>query len=367
MTERVPDAESDAAETRCGYVALAGRPNVGKSTLMNHLLGRKLSITSRKPQTTRQALIGVLTRGPAQIVFVDTPGIHVAGGRALNRYMVGQAVGSLAGVELALMLVEPSGWRAGDEIVRRRIRESGVPCICVINKIDRLPRKDRLLPLLDDLSRRHDFEALVPVSALKNLALDDLLDEIAGRLPRRAHLFAADEVTDRSLAFLVGEIVREKAVRRLGAELPHQTAVMVERITLAAEPGSTNENNNAASQLASSDDALPGTRPSKSYAEVDAVIYVERDTQKRIAIGKGGTMLRSIGEDARKDIEILLGSQAMVRLWVKVDRRWSGRPEALQRFGYYSPPAPPAQSEAPAQDADKGVPHPRAGRARVDR
>ena len=158
MTEPVSDAESDPVETRCGYVALAGRPNVGKSTLMNHLLGRKLSITSRKPQTTRQALIGVLTRGDAQIVFVDTPGIHLASGRALNRYMVGQAVGSLAGVELALMLVEASGWHEGDEIVLRRIREAGLPCICVINKIDRLQRKERLLPLLDGLSRKHDFE-----------------------------------------------------------------------------------------------------------------------------------------------------------------------------------------------------------------
>ena len=307
---------------------------MGKSTLMNHLLGRKLSITSRKPQTTRQALIGVLTRGDAQIVFVDTPGIHVASGRALNRYMVGQAVGSLAGVELALMLVEASGWQDGDEIVRRRIREAGVPCICVINKIDRLQRKDRLLPLLDDLSRKHDFEALVPVSALKNLALDDLQDEIVARLPRRAHLFAADEVTDRPLAFLVGEIVREKAMRRLGAELPHQTAVMVDRIVLATEPGSTSDA--SVSQPDSSDDTLPRTRQAEGCAEVDAVIYVEKDTQKRIAIGKGGTMLKSIGEDARKDIEILLGSRAMLRLWVKVDRRWSGRPEALQRFGYRS-------------------------------
>ncbi|MDE0661237.1 MAG: GTPase Era [Gammaproteobacteria bacterium] len=307
MTEPVSEAESDTVPTRCGYVALAGRPNVGKSTLMNHLLGRKLSITSRKPQTTRQALIGVLTRGDAQIVFVDTPGIHIASGRALNRYMVGQAVGSLAGVELALMLVEASGWHDGDEIVRRRIHEAGVPCICVINKIDRLRRKERLLPLIDALSRKHDFEALVPVSALKNLALDELLEEIVGRLPRRVHMFAADEVTDRSLDFLVGEIVREKAIRRLGAELPHQTAVMVDRISVG-----------------------------ESLAEVDAVIYVERDTQKRIAIGKGGAMLKSIGEDARKDIEFLIGSRAMVRLWVKVDRRWSGRPDALQRFGYQS-------------------------------
>ena len=340
MTEPVSDAESDPVETRCGYVALAGRPNVGKSTLMNHLLGRKLSITSRKPQTTRQALIGVLTRGDAQIVFVDTPGIHLASGRALNRYMVGQAVGSLAGVELALMLVEASGWHEGDEIVLRRIREAGLPCICVINKIDRLQRKERLLPLLDSLSRKHDFEALVPVSALRNLALDDLLDEVARRLPHRPRLFGADEVTDRSLAFLIGEIVREKAMRRLGAELPHQTAVMVDRIALAPEPSSTKDGDDSASLPDSSDDAPTRTGRAKPCAEVDAVIYVERDTQKRIAIGKGGSMLKSIGEDARKDIEILLGGQAMLRLWVKVDRRWSGRPEALERFGYHSQRGP---------------------------
>ena len=305
MTETAPNAGSESVAMRCGHVALAGRPNVGKSTLMNHLLGRKLSITSRKPQTTRQALIGVLTRDEAQIVFVDTPGIHAASGRALNRYMVGQAVGSLAGVELALMLVEANGWQAGDEIVLRRIDEAGVACICVINKIDRLRAKERLLPLMDELSRKHEFEAIVPVSALKNVALDDLLGEVVRRLPHRPHLFAEDEVTDRSLAYLVGETVREKAMRRLGAELPHRTAVTVERIAAG-----------------------------EHCTEVDAVIYVERETQKRIAIGKGGTMLKSIGEDARKDIEVLLGAKAMVRLWVKVEGRWSGRPEALQRFGY---------------------------------
>ena len=305
MTDAISVTDPARPAERCGYVALAGRPNVGKSTLMNHLLGHKLSITSRKPQTTRQALIGVLTKGDAQVVFVDTPGIHLAKGRALNRYMVGQAVGSLAGVELALMLVDAHGWEDGDEVVRQRIEEAGVPCICVINKIDRLRPKERLLPLMDHLSRKHAFEEIVPVSALKNLALDNLLGEVVRRLPHRPHLFTNDEITDRSLAFLIAETIREKAMRRLGAELPHQTAVVVER--LDARPGCT---------------------------DVDAVLYVERDTQKRITIGKGGAMLKSIGEDARKDIEILIGGKAMLRLWVKVDRRWSGRPESLQRLGY---------------------------------
>ena len=291
--------------SRFGYVALAGRPNVGKSTLMNHLLGRKLSITSRKPQTTRHALIGVHNRGNAQIAFVDTPGIHRPKGRALNRYMVGQAVGSLAGVDLALMLVEASGWREGDEIVRQRIAEAQAPCICVVNKIDRLAAMERLLPLIDNLRHRHRFLEIVPVSALRNRGLDELTDAIVAHLPEAQPLFADDQVTDRPLAFLIAEIVREKAVRRLGAELPHQTAVVVENI-----------------------------ERKKGHTDVDAVISVERETQKRIAIGKGGTMLKSIGEDARKDIEALIDGKAMIRLWVKVDRRWSDREAALQRLGY---------------------------------
>ena len=299
---------SDVASThpsRFGYVALAGRPNVGKSTLMNHLLGRKLSITSRKPQTTRHALLGVLNRGSAQIAFVDTPGIHNAQRRALNRYMVGQAVGSLAGVDLVLLVMEAQGWRDDDEVVRRRIAEAQAPCICVVNKIDRLAAKERLLPLIDELRGRHDFAEIVPISALKNKGLDGLADAVTKHLPEGPRLFAEDQVTDRPLDFLIAEIVREKAVRRLGAELPHQTAVVIEHMVRK-----------------------------DGFTDVHAVIYVERETQKRIAIGKGGTMLKSIGEDARKDIEMLIDDKAMVRLWVKVDRRWSDRETALRRLGY---------------------------------
>lgn len=291
--------------SRFGYVALAGRPNVGKSTLMNHLLGRKLSITSRKPQTTRHALLGVHVHGDAQIAFVDTPGIHKAKGRALNRYMVGQAVGSLAGVDLVLMLVEASGWRGADETVRARVAQAQRPCICVINKIDRLAGIERLLPLIDNLRGKHDFAEIVPVSALRNKGLGALAGAVAGYLPKGPHLFARDQVTNRPLDFLIAEIVREKAVRRLGAELPHQTAVVVERIA-----------------------------PKDGLTDIHAVLYVERETQKRIAIGKGGSMLKSIGEDARKDIEMLVDGKVMIRLWVKVDRRWSDREVALRRLGY---------------------------------
>ena len=292
-------------QSRCGHVALAGRPNVGKSTLLNHLLGRKLSITSRKPQTTRHALIGVYNHGAAQIVFVDTPGIHKPKGRVLNRYMVGQALGSLAGVDIVVMLIDAHGWKPGDDIVLRHIKEAGAPCICVINKIDRLHPKERLLPLIDTVRGKHDFLEIVPVSALKSMALEHLSDAVAQHLPHGEHLYAADAVTDRPLQFLLAEIVREKVVRRLGAELPHQTAVTVDEVI-----------------------------PNADCTEIHAVIYVERDTQKRITIGKHGAMLRSIGEEARKDIEMLIDGRARVRLWVKVVPRWSDRERALQRLGY---------------------------------
>ena len=238
--------------------------------------------------------------------------------------MVGQAVGSLTGVDLALMLVEASGWRDGDEVVRQRVAEAQAPCICVVNKIDRLSAMERLLPLFDELQGRHDFKEIVPVSALRNRGLDELSDAVIAYLPEALPLFADDHVTDRPLEFLIAEIVREKAVRRLGAELPHQIAVVVERI-----------------------------ERKESLTDVDAVISVERETQKRIAIGKGGTMLKSIGEDARKDIEALIEGKAMVRLWVKVDRRWSDREAALQRLGY---PLQGTLSHAGAGDDDKGNP-----------
>ena len=318
VSTRAEARAGDRAATRCGTVALAGRPNVGKSTLLNHLLGRKLSITSRKPQTTRHALTGVLNHAEAQIVFVDTPGIHAHRGRELNRYMVGQAVGSLAGVDMALLLVEARGWQPADDMVLRRIAEADAPCLCVINKIDRVAAKERLLPLIDEVRGKYAFKEIVPVSALRNISLELLADTLAAYMPEGPPLFPDDHVTNRSLDFLAAEIVREKATRRLGAELPFETTVVVERVTRR--------------------DRL---------TELHAVIYVERETQKRIVIGKGGAMLRSIGTDARRDIEALVGGKAMLRLWVKVDRRWSDRPAALRRLGYA-----PAPVRDPATGAD---------------
>lgn len=302
--------------TRCGFVALAGRPNVGKSTLMNHLLGRKLSITSRKPQTTRHNLLGVDTRGDTQFVYLDTPGIHrpsgegtaaprPRAGRAINRYMVGQAVRALFDADVVVLLVEARPWTDADGEALDQVARSRTPCVCAINKVDRLRDRRALLPIIDDVRQRHGFEAIVPISALRGEGLDALADEVAGRLPEGPHLFGSDDVTDRPTEFFLAEIIREKIMRRLGDEVPHRVAVGIEKFAGTPE-----------------------------LAEVDAVIYVERGTQKGIVIGKGGARLKSIGKDARHDIERLLGRRAMVRLWVKVKAGWTNDEAMLRTLGY---------------------------------
>lgn len=291
--------------TRCGFVALAGRPNVGKSTLLNHLLGRKLSITARKPQTTRHSLLGVDTRGETQVIFLDTPGIHRAGRRAMNRYMSGQASSAIRGSDVVVLLTEARRWTPGDELALQRVAEAGCGCICAINKIDRLRDRSALLPLIDDVRGRHDFHAIVPISALRGEGLDALWTEVSGLLPEGRHLFAPGDVTDRPTEFFLAEIVREKIVRRLGAEVPHRTTVAVERFA-----------------------------PKPHLAEVDAVVYVERASQKGIVIGRGGSRLKSIGQDARADIETLLNTRVMLRLWVKVRRGWTDDRRALSTLGY---------------------------------
>ncbi len=329
--------------TRCGFVALAGRPNVGKSTLMNHLLGRKLSITSRKPQTTRHNLLGIDTRGDTQFVYLDTPGMHRPGGepsageregpaprrkasagereglaprqrkretrpragRAINRYMVGQAVRAVFDADVVVLLVEARPWTDADGEALEQVARARTPCVCAINKVDRLRDRRALLPIIDDVRRRHGFEAIVPISALRGEALDALADEVAARLPEGPHLFGSDDVTDRPTEFFLAEIIREKIMRRLGDEVPHRVAVGIERFAGPPE-----------------------------LAEVDAVIYVERGTQKGIVIGKGGARLKSIGQDARRDIERLLGRRAMVRLWVKVKAGWTNDEAVLRTLGY---------------------------------
>lgn len=290
---------------RCGYVALIGRPNVGKSTLLNHLLRQKLSITSRKPQTTRRILLGVDTEGPYQAIYVDTPGIHHHAHREINRYMVRAATSVLPDVDLVVMIVDRDQWSDEDELVLEHLSKLAVPRLAVINKIDLLRDKQALLPAMSKLDGPGIFEEIFPVSALKNEGLDQLRAAIFKRLPERPQLFPPDQLTDQTERALVGEIVREKLMRRLGDEVPHHLAVVLE-----------------------------GYKETPTLVDISADIYVERAGQKRIVIGKGGEKLKLIGQEARKDIETLIGKRVMLRLWVKVKPGWSNSPAGLRRMGY---------------------------------
>ena len=299
--------------TRCGYVGLIGRPNVGKSTLLNHIVGTKLAITSRKPQTTRDNLIGVSVKGDTQMLFVDTPGIHAASdrktGRRINRYMVEQAVTALGEVDVVVFLIEASAWVAEDDLVlehiKRHVDGRKASVICAINKVDRLEHKPSLLPLIDAVRKKHDFDAIVPISALKGHGRDALVEEIASRLPEGPHLFEPDALTDKPVRYHVAEMIREKVLRQLGDEVPHRSAVTIERYV--ATPDLT---------------------------EIDAVIYVERNSHKAIVIGKGGSRLKSIGSEARAAIEKLVDNKVMLNLWVKVKPGWSDSDAMLISLGY---------------------------------
>jgi GTP-binding protein Era len=301
------DDLSSAPETigPCGYVAIVGRPNVGKSTLLNHLLRQKLSITSRKPQTTRHILLGVDTEGDSQIIYVDTPGIHDHARRELNRQMVRSATAVLADVDLILMVTERDVWSEGDDLVLDYLRKLETPCFAVINKIDQMKQKNALLPVIDRLSQLGRFREFFPVAALRSEGLDALRRGICAVLPTRPHLFPADQITDQTERFLAAEIIREKLMRRLGDELPHHLGVVIDSYS-----------------------------EGPTVTDISADIIVERAGQKRIVIGTGGEKLRLIGQEARQDIERLIGRQVMLRLWVKVRAGWTDSAAALRRMGY---------------------------------
>ncbi|MFM7273731.1 MAG: GTPase Era [Gammaproteobacteria bacterium] len=293
------------SSTRCGLVAIVGRPNVGKSTLLNHLLGQKISITSRKPQTTRHRILGVSTQGDVQAVYVDTPGLHRGEGRALNRVMNRAARSAIRDVDLVLMVVDRERWTEDDEQVLAEVRASGKPALLLLNKVDRLEDKAALLPRMAQLGESGFFGSVLPVSALRGHNLAALQEEIGRRLPEAPHLFPPDQITDRSERFLVAEIVREKLMRQLGAELPYANAVMIEEYS-----------------------------ERERSTHIGAVILVEKDGQKAIVIGQGGERLKRIGQEARADIERLLGRKVMLRLWVKVRSGWADDERALASLGY---------------------------------
>tara|TARA_A100001037_G_C15148337_1_gene637581 strand:+ start:3855 stop:4676 length:822 start_codon:yes stop_codon:yes gene_type:complete len=272
---------------------------------LNHLLGQKLAITSRKPQTTRQVLLGVDTRGPYQAVYVDTPGIHSNDERAINRYMVRAATSVLHDVDVLAMVVDRGKWEPADELVVEHVAAFSGPRFAVINKIDLLPDKLQLLPIIERLSRLDCFDEIFPVSALRGEGLDVLRDTVHRGLPAQPHLFPSDQLTDQSERFLVSEIIREKLMRGFGDEVPHRAAVVVEHYSEGEE-----------------------------LVDIAADIYVERAGQKRILIGKAGERLRRVGQEAREDIERLIGRKVMLRLWVKVKPGWTNQESALKRLGY---------------------------------
>lgn len=289
----------------CGHVAIVGRPNVGKSTLLNHLLGVKLSITSRKPQTTRHNVLGIKTDANYQLVFVDTPGLHGDGQRAINRLMNRAAQSAIQGVDVVIFVVDRLAWSGADEAVARRVAEARVPVIVAINKMDRLGDVEALLPHLARLAGLLPGADCIPVSALQGTNLDKLEELVCRHIPVGAFHFPEDQFTDRSERFLAAELVREKITRQLGAELPYQVNVEIEAFELRG-----------------------------AIRHISALIVVEREGQKKIVIGESGQRIKKIGQQARLDMEALFGGKVMLNLWVKVRSGWADDERALRSLGY---------------------------------
>ena len=297
--------EDIVVTTRCGYAALIGRPNVGKSTLLNYLLGQKVSITSRKPQTTRHRLIGIKTDENTQVLYVDTPGIHDGQKKAINRYMNQTAVSVLRDVDVVVWMTDRASWNEDDEKARDAMRELGCPLIIAVNKIDLLAGQDVLVKKLTELAENFPDAELVPISATTGENVSVLEGLVSAAMPPGRFLFPDDQITDRSVRFMVAETVREKIMRQLGEELPYAVTVQVDEFK---DDGKT--------------------------IHIDMTAYVERQGQKVILIGKSGQRLKRIGTDARTDIEVLLSRKVMLNLWVKVKSGWSDDERALRSLGY---------------------------------
>lgn len=296
---------SNSPPSRCGYVALLGRPNVGKSTLLNRLVGQKISITSRKPQTTRNQILGIVSDAEYQIVFVDTPGIQGTHDSAMHRYMNRAAVSTVQDVDAIVFLLDRLEWTEEDQRIVRDLEKVSAPVILAINKIDRIVDKNRLLPHIQALSSSLHWSDIVPLSAKSGHNVDELVRLIRKRLPEREFLFDPEQVTDRSERFLAAELIREKIMRQMGDELPHKTAIEIEEFK--DEPG---------------------------LSRISAIIWVEREGQKKIIVGRGGEKLKTIGSEARRDIEQLIDRKVMLNLWVKVKGSWSDDDRMLRQLGY---------------------------------
>ena len=290
---------------RCGLVAVIGRPNVGKSTLVNALVGFRISIVSPRPQTTRHRILGVSTLPDGQIIYADTPGIHAAGKRAMNRYMNRAATGALEGVNAAMLVIEAGQWRDEDERALDTLRETELPVILIVNKVDRIKNKGELLPFLAKVSQGREFADVFPISARKGVGVIDLQRKLLSLMPPGPAIYGEDEITDKSERFLVAEMIREQLMRQLGDELPYVSTVEISEFK---EDG--------------------------KLLRISAVVWVERDGQKAIVVGAGGGQMRSIGQAARLAIERLLERKVFLQLWCKVRENWSDDEAQLRRLGY---------------------------------
>ncbi len=293
-------------QTFCGMVAIVGRPNVGKSTLLNKLLGQKVSITSRKPQTTRHRIMGIDTEAQHQAVFVDTPGLHVEEKRVINRLMNRAASSSLAEVGLVLFLVEGTKWTEDDQMVLNKVIQAKLPCWLLVNKSDNVKDKTQLMTHLQWLQEQHDFEKIMPISAKLGRNVDELREMVHDSLPESEFYFPEDYITDRSSRFMASEIIREKLMRFTGDELPYSVTVEIEQFLMA----------------------------DNGVYRINGLILVERETQKRMVIGKGGQRLKTIGAECGKDMENLFDNKVFLELWVKVKSGWADDERALRSLGY---------------------------------
>ena len=290
----------------CGLVAIVGRPNVGKSTLLNQILRQKVSITSKKPQTTRHRIMGIDTQGDYQAVYIDTPGLHIEEKRAINRLMNRAASSSLGDVEVVLFLVEAGRWTKDDDMVLSKLRKRNLKVVLLVNKIDKLQAKHEVLPYLQEVSAKYDFDEIIPISAEKRDNIEAITKLVKDSLPESEHYFPEDYVTDRSSRFMASEIIREKLMRFTGDELPYSTTVEIEQFKIQ----------------------------DNGVYKINGLILVERDGQKRMIIGNKGDKLKTIGSEARKDLELMLDAKVFLELWVKVKSGWADDERALRSLGY---------------------------------
>lgn len=291
--------------TYCGYIAIVGRPNVGKSTLLNRIIQQKLSITSRKPQTTRHSILGIETSGDYQFVYVDTPGIHLGSKKIMNRMMNKTASNVLKDVDAILFVVDGTHWTDEDDYVLKLVKNQPVPCFLIVNKVDKIADKSTLLPWIQAISERHEFTEIIPVSAKTGVQIDTLEARLQAILPEGPHLFGEDQFTDRSTKFLCAELLREKIFRLCGQELPYSTLVDIE---------SYKEEN--------------------GVVQIHALILVEKDNHKRMVIGDKGSKLKDMATSARKDMEAMLGKKVFLKCWCKVKSGWSDDERLLKQMGY---------------------------------